>query len=60
MRGSKLTFGFLTDVAVEMVWMAERRLGAEVRNLCQSYDAISIRVKVNLNGGGEVKGKPGL
>lgn len=40
--------------------MAERRLGAEVRNLCQSYDAISIRVKVNLNGGGEVKGKPVL
>lgn len=35
-------------------------LGAEVRNLCQSHDAISMRVKVNLNGGGEVKGKPVL
>lgn len=43
MCGSRLAFGFLTEVTGEMVQMAENRLDIEVRSMCWSCDATSMR-----------------
>lgn len=58
MRGSRLAFGFLTEVTGKMVQMAENRLDIGQKfvlvTLCHLYE---IRVKVSLNRAGEEKGK---
>lgn len=59
--GSRLTSGFLTRVPEEAVWTAGSRLDVEARSLLVMSGCLyQLRVKVNLNGGGEEKGKPTL